>query len=177
MVKEYDKAAADITKAISLHDGESELYHWRGIVYREGGKLDRALADFSTAIELGGDRAYSYCGRGKTYKLLERHEENIADQTKALELQDDFPYLYYERACSFQALGKDVKAGEDLQRARALIGNDEEKHADLLTLLAELEELLQGGTAGEVLGSKALSQNRISAFFPVLWSSIPAACL
>ncbi len=58
-MKDYDKAAELLTKALSLDAQMAQAYYNRGLVYLETGKVQQAKSDLSKAGELGLYNAYS----------------------------------------------------------------------------------------------------------------------
>lgn len=58
-MKDYDKAAELLTKALSLDAQMAQAYYNRGLVFLETGKVQQAKSDLSKAGELGLYNAYS----------------------------------------------------------------------------------------------------------------------
>ena len=50
--KDYDKAVADLDKAISLDASHGDFFLLRGIVYRDKNDLDQALVDMNQKVKL-----------------------------------------------------------------------------------------------------------------------------
>ena len=62
--KDWDKAAAEFTKAIEAQPKDAKNYSNRGEVYKITGKLKEASVDFTKAIEL--DRNRCCCARRRS---------------------------------------------------------------------------------------------------------------
>ncbi len=63
VLKEYDKAIVEFSKAIELRPTFGEAWHFRGISYSEKSEQDKAIADYSEAIKLNPKNAAAYKDR------------------------------------------------------------------------------------------------------------------
>ena len=52
---EYDRAIADLTKAIELEPNSAATHYMRGLVYKDRRKYDLAIADFQKVALLTTD--------------------------------------------------------------------------------------------------------------------------
>ena len=86
---DFDKALADLNKAIELTPNSAEAYHDRGWAYLLKGDLDEAVADFNRAVDMEPSYAEAYCNRGLARKGQGRRAEAIADLGKCIELTSD----------------------------------------------------------------------------------------
>ena len=85
--KQWDKAAAEFTKAIEEQPKDAKNYSNRGEVYKITGKLKKAEADFTKAIELKSKNADAYLDRGQV-RLREKNrlDDAIADLDVAVNI-------------------------------------------------------------------------------------------
>ena len=87
VLKEYQKAIADYTKAIKLKSDYAEAYEKRGIVYYELKGYQEAIANYTMAINLNPDDfAAPYYNRGLIYEIQGENQTAIKDFQKAAEL-------------------------------------------------------------------------------------------
>jgi Flp pilus assembly protein TadD len=92
--KEWDKAEAAFTEAITLEGGCAEAYHRRAGSRFNGGKVKESLSDFDTAARLAPKNAEVFKHRGIAYLNLLQFNEALADLLHALELDADNPEHY-----------------------------------------------------------------------------------
>lgn len=129
-LKQYGQAIQDFDKAIELNPNEGTAYSSRGKTYFELGKYALAIQDFDKAIQLDSSDSYSnsftYRDRGIAYSRLGKYKLAIVDLTKAIELDSENIFadsLYYERGLCYQAIGDDLSAQTDFEKAKAF-GHD-----------------------------------------------------
>ena len=116
--KDYDKAIADLDKAISLDATPWRFFLLRGIVYRDKGDLDRALAELNEKVKLDPDlsRAASpsaaisiACARSTIYP--------IADFDQVIKIEPEGPKGYIDRGWVFVLKDDLDKAQADFDTA------------------------------------------------------------
>ncbi len=83
---EYDRAIADLGKAITLNAEDANAYVRRGMAYEAEGDHQDAIADFSTVIRLKPTYASGYTMRGGAYEMVGEKHRAIADFRIALAL-------------------------------------------------------------------------------------------
>jgi tetratricopeptide (TPR) repeat protein len=97
--REYDRAIAEYTRAITLKPDYAEAYNDRGFAYYLKGDGERAIADYTQAIALRPDYPKAYNSRGVAYMS---HGYGaalaVADFDRAIALKPDFRYAYINRA-------------------------------------------------------------------------------
>ena len=81
---DYERAIADLSKAITLNPKGAEGYVRRGIAYEKEGDHKDAIADFSTVIRLKPGYATAYTMRGGAYEVAGDKGKAIADFRAAL---------------------------------------------------------------------------------------------
>jgi tetratricopeptide (TPR) repeat protein len=81
---DYERAIADLSKAITLNPKGAEGYVRRGIAYEKEGDHKDAIADFSAVIRLKPGYATAYTMRGGAYEVAGDKGKAIADFRAAL---------------------------------------------------------------------------------------------
>ena len=81
---DYERAIADLSKAITLKPQDVNGYIRRGIAYEKKGDHEHAIADFSTVIRLEPMYATAYTMRGGAYEMAGDKRRAIADFRSAL---------------------------------------------------------------------------------------------
>jgi len=84
--KDYDRAIADISKAIEIDPKDAGVYFFRGRVYFGKGDAKNAVADYSKVIEIEPKNAKAYFTRGFVFHLVGQDDEAVADFDKVIEL-------------------------------------------------------------------------------------------
>jgi len=120
---QFDRAAADYSKAIALNPGFIETYNDLGMLYGKAGLYEQAIAVFSRSISLGPGHAKSYNNRGRTYFHLGQYGEALDDLNRAIALDDTFDVAYINRGELYYRTGKTAQADADFQKACDL-GNE-----------------------------------------------------
>ncbi|MBI9016933.1 MAG: tetratricopeptide repeat protein [Phycisphaerae bacterium] len=122
---EEDNARAIVlfTKIIKADPGNYDDYSNRGNAYVGLKQYDKALDDFDKAIELFPDDPEVYSSRGLTYLYTKEYDKALADCNKALALDPKDMLTYHFRAKVYDALGKDLLAKADRDKAAELLGN------------------------------------------------------
>lgn len=82
---DWDKAAADYSKLISLSKDRADLYRNRGFAYEELGQYDKAVDDYSRAIKLDPMVVGYYYDRGFAYESLGKNDLAYGDFAAAME--------------------------------------------------------------------------------------------
>jgi tetratricopeptide (TPR) repeat protein len=84
MMKNYQKALEDYSKAIKLAPQISTVYYNRGLIFINVGNYSHSIADFSTAIRLNPQDTEAYYYRGIAYEKLGGDQQAVKDfQTAA----------------------------------------------------------------------------------------------
>jgi len=82
----YEKAIAELDKAIELSPRSADAYFERGAARLKHRELDMAIEDFRTAIKLDPRHARAYLMRSQAYEALGDRDAAKQDRAKALEL-------------------------------------------------------------------------------------------
>jgi tetratricopeptide (TPR) repeat protein len=103
--KDYDRAVAELDRALSINRNIAEAYFYRGAAYSVKGDYDRAIADYTAALRINPTYANAYNNRGNAYKNKEDYDRAIADYNAALRINPN-----------------DATAKDGLERARRARG-------------------------------------------------------
>ena len=95
--KDYDRAIADFTEAITLAPNYAAAYNNRGYAWSQKKEYDRAIADFDQAIRLDPGNAYAYNNRGYSWNGKKEYDRAIADFNQAIRLDLNYAHAYNNR--------------------------------------------------------------------------------
>lgn len=84
LLRNYDEAVQDFTKAIQFKADAKKSFLARGIARKKLTDYQGALADFSSAIKIDPKMADAYYNRALVYELLENTDKACADYKQAL---------------------------------------------------------------------------------------------
>ena len=110
----YDKAIADITKAI---ERERDMYSlcMLGDYHRLSGDLESAIKDFTDAIEESPKEAFCYYRRGWCKEMAGDRKGALEDYDTGIELNDKYPYLRLMRGELLLLEGREAEARKDFE--------------------------------------------------------------
>ena len=115
-LRSYDKALADLDKAIALRADFAEAYTNRGVARSGKGAHDQAIADHNKAIALEPGLGEAYCNRGNAYLHEGLYQPAITDFSEALALEPDWDEAQWGRSLAFFYTGRYDSAQADLAR-------------------------------------------------------------
>jgi len=115
--KNYEKAKALLTEAITQKNTGSMYYNNRGLIYQETGDLKLALRDLDKAIEIKSDEPSYYENRFSIYFQAKDYENARKDLLKILALGNNDPYIYANLGNTYQMQGKSKEAVENYEIA------------------------------------------------------------
>lgn len=114
---EYEQAALEFNKAVSIDKKYAAAYYNQGNAYYEMGELDRAIASYNQAVSYftaDSDKADAYYNRARTYYDKGQLEKAIIEYGKAIDLftgsndqaksYNNRGLAYYEHALYKQAI-------------------------------------------------------------------------
>ncbi|MDJ0552934.1 MAG: tetratricopeptide repeat-containing serine protease family protein [Microcoleaceae cyanobacterium MO_207.B10] len=135
-----DDTPAASTPVSTINPQSAEALHFRGITYLDQGDAWEAIANFNRALEKNPQSPEIYFNMGIARSMLvnpyepTRGPNPIKDYSKAIELNPGYADAYYNRASayyqnslSYQQLGDNQKANQQLEQAI----KDFEKAAEL----------------------------------------------
>jgi tetratricopeptide (TPR) repeat protein len=117
---DVDPAIIDLTRAIAEHPDDKQLYHQRGMAFKNAKEYTRAIADFDRAIALDPDFYEAYFDRAWAYIALGNRTRAIDDVSQAIRVRPDEYWANLLRGQLYNELGNWDRAIPDLQRAHEL---------------------------------------------------------
>lgn len=124
---QWDKCAAEYTKAIELKRDDWTAWSGRAFVYFNRQQWDKAVADFSKAIELAPQVHTNWWHRGHAYLQLAQWNNAAANFGRVVDQWPDGVDGWYLRAFAFAQLKQPDKALADLRQAIAKGFNNAEQ--------------------------------------------------
>ena len=115
--RESDKAIADCSQAIRLHENYASAFFNRGNAYRAKAQYDRSIEDYSQAIRLDPNDADSIINRGNSYNNKGQYDRAIADYDQALRLSPNDAAAFYNRGIAYDHKRQYDRAIEDFDQA------------------------------------------------------------
>lgn len=126
-LKQYDKAAAALSKAIQGLERIDPQSRNLLAAYNLQARCELELKNYPKARELAckvllrwKDDFTAHCTRAKANKHLRNYKEGIADLTFAISRHPDLPVLYQERADMHEAVNDKENASRDRQTSQKL---------------------------------------------------------
>lgn len=107
---DFEKAAADFSKAIQLDPQNLPAVNDRGTTYRRLGKLQDAKADFDTVVARGVRHPGVYTNRGMVWLDLGNVQQAMVDLHVALELDEKFAPAWEASGAVREKMGDIAKA-------------------------------------------------------------------
>ena len=95
--RQYDNAAAVLSKVLDAEPGNLEARIVRADLYYKLGALDKAIADASEAVQLNPQRAEAYSVRASFYNVAGNYEKAVADADRAIQINPRNVDAYLER--------------------------------------------------------------------------------
>jgi len=137
---DFDRALAEVERAIAGMPGQFELYMLAGYILRRKGDMAGALERFRVAMELDPRRGTAHYATGETLGLLRRYEEAERELRRAIELDPDHPYSHgFLAATAVRARGDTAGARAVMREADRLGAYETGKEAYNLVELSRLE--------------------------------------
>jgi Cd2+/Zn2+-exporting ATPase len=117
---DFDRALADLDKALRLSPKSAPALLERGSIYRDRGDFDRAIADYSAAISAQPRSATAFFGRAESYRAKNNLDSAIADYDVALRLDKSLAMARRGRAAAYRDKGDLDRALADFDAALTL---------------------------------------------------------
>ena len=121
LLKDYNNAVADYTRALDISSKNLLAYFWRGYSYNELKDYKNALKDYNTLIEMNPNYSInSYFNRGYANAFLQNFDAAIADFTKFINTEQKNVNAYIYRAWTYESIGDYKNALADFDKALEL---------------------------------------------------------
>ncbi|MBI1870446.1 MAG: tetratricopeptide repeat protein [Chlamydiae bacterium] len=140
VLKEYQKAIEDFTKAIEMFPSYEEAYTKRGVSHVRLGEYEAALNDFSKAIELDPRNEYGLSQIGSIYLSKKDYKQAINFCSKAVEIDDKDTLAFSSRAYAYSMINDFQKALKDYQRVMEITDQHEYIFSNMGYVYVKLEQ-------------------------------------
>jgi adenylate cyclase len=111
MIRQYDKAVAEVERGVALQPNVADIYGWSGIIYRYVGRWKDAVTAYEKAIRLNPIPPDFYLqGLGLAYAWTGRYEEGIRVLKRAVQNAPDSPYGHLFAAAAYSMAGRGEEA-------------------------------------------------------------------
>jgi tetratricopeptide (TPR) repeat protein len=120
-LKKYDAAVLHYKKAIEMSPDDVFLYNNLGVVYRKMKKYGDAVQMFQKCVELDPKNAVYHLNLAIAFRAQEHYDLAIAEYLEATGLDPKLEGAWWDIALCYQAVGKDDKALEALEKYLALV--------------------------------------------------------
>jgi tetratricopeptide (TPR) repeat protein len=117
--RDYEKAIADYSLAITLNPGNPEYFVQRGVAHKNMGAFDAAFADYATALRLDADNVNALDARCYANVLMNQLQKALTDCNRSLQLSKT-SYTLDSRGLVYARLGRFDDAIRDYDAALAL---------------------------------------------------------
>ena len=122
--RESDKAIADCSQAIRLHENYASAFFNRGNAYRAAAEYDRSIEDYSQVIRLDPNDTDAIINRGNSYNNKGQYDRAIEDYDQAIRLKPSDADAFINRGVAYKAKGQYDRAIADYDQAIRLSPND-----------------------------------------------------
>lgn len=140
-LKDYQKAADLIAKAIKANPGNAVYYLNQGIALKELLQFDAAVASYDRAIALQPHYAAAHYSRGNALKDLKRLDEAVVSYDKAVALQSNDVLAHSNRGLALLELKQFDAALASFDRAIAIDPGFAEGYLNKSIALRHLQRL------------------------------------
>lgn len=122
MLRNYDGAIEDLTRAIAGSDDFATAIFARSYAYskRSASDVPLAMADLDTLLQLDPTLSYAWFNKGVIYYNNKDFVSAIEAYSKALQLSPELGRAYYNRGLAYMRQGNKQKAFADLSKAGEL---------------------------------------------------------
>lgn len=107
--KDFDKAIADYTQAISIDPTDADYLNGRAEAYEAKKDLSRAMADYDKAIQINPKSVYAYNNRGASFQRKGDFARASADYGEVTKLTPKNPDAWAARCWVRAAGGREVQ--------------------------------------------------------------------
>ncbi|RTL43709.1 MAG: tetratricopeptide repeat protein [Candidatus Melainabacteria bacterium] len=119
-MKNFDAALADLNKGLSIAPNDAMMLANRGAAYLEKKQYALAMNDDIRALKIDPKQPTAYEGIGEIYYKTKQYARAMQYLNSAIMLNSKDPDAYYYRGATQKALGRNVEAQRDFERAEKL---------------------------------------------------------
>ncbi|HMN87714.1 MAG TPA: tetratricopeptide repeat protein [Bauldia sp.] len=139
--KQWDKAEADLKKALELNPDQPQVLNYLGYSWVDQGKnLDEGLKMIQTAVDQRPNDGYIVDSLGWAYYRLSRYEDAVKQLERAVELKPEDPVINDHLGDAYWKVGRKLEATFQWSHARDL----DPEPADLAKIVKKLESGMTG---------------------------------
>jgi WD40 repeat protein/tetratricopeptide (TPR) repeat protein/serine/threonine protein kinase len=151
-LEQWDRAAAEFTRAIHRKPKDAQLLIERGRAYARRGKYKQAIADFTRALDLSfrarrpgseprSEDADLWIERARAFGRAGLWDEGFADLTKAIRLKPNDREIWLKRGRLQYQRRKWEAAASDFAQALGLVPLNSAEHAKICAELAAYDKV------------------------------------
>jgi tetratricopeptide (TPR) repeat protein len=115
-IKDWDKALADLDKAVALDPKDETAIFNHGVVNEHRGDGEMAIKDYDKALSLKPRDAEAHFSRGNVYYDSEDLDSALKDYDAAVKLDPKHAGAMLGRGLTYEQLGKKENAVADLKK-------------------------------------------------------------
>lgn len=151
--EDYQKAIADLTKAIKINPTYKDAYYSRAYAYRKIKNYQAAIADYTKLISLNPDNSIGYFyDRGNAYRKLKNYRAAIVDYTKAIKIIPSGAGYFnrgvvYKELKNYQAAIADytkaIKMDFDYDNAISIVLLDNEQFREYYSIVTGYDKVIK----------------------------------
>ncbi|MBS2005003.1 MAG: tetratricopeptide repeat protein [Candidatus Obscuribacterales bacterium] len=119
-MKNFDAALADLNKGLSIAPNDAMMLANRGAAYLEKKQYALAMNDDIRALKIDPKQPTAYEGIGEIYYKTKQYARAMQYLNSAIMFNSKDPDAYYYRGATQKALGRNVEAQRDFERAEKL---------------------------------------------------------
>jgi len=131
MLRKFEDAIEDFTKAIGLNDSLDAAYFGRGMAFARAGELDKGISDLTVFIRRNPESSLAYTKRGVRYIWKKDFESALKDLTMAVSLDAGNAEAHDDLGVTLAQLGKIDEALKHFLKAKALEPGYQKVHHNL----------------------------------------------
>lgn len=144
LAKDYARAAAVYTCALTINSGSTTALFYRAYSYAEMGDYDRAMADYNTLLQLDPKDGPAYNNRGNLFYQEGDYEKALADYDLSIEMGGrGLEIPFYNRGLMRYEMGDYEQAIADLSESIYLLP----AYADAYLARAGVYEVMDNSAA------------------------------
>lgn len=152
--REYDKAIADLNRALQLKPEDALIYYRRGSNWADKGyNYEKAISDYDHAIRLDPDYGDAYASRALAWQILNDDDKALQDYNEALRIDPKLLMAYNNRGNIWKSKGDIEKMNRDFSKAIEIDptyataywsrGNAAQEQGDFITAIHDYKQFIR----------------------------------